>query len=99
MPMDRDEAIAWLRSVGRNASARDWVLGKTIVITVGEASKLGGIEVYPSAVYLYPTDSGGWNLYDLEQPDPAAAFEDLESAARAAHEYIGRLERALTERQ
>lgn len=29
--MDRAQAIVWLRSVGRNASARDWTLGETIL--------------------------------------------------------------------
>ncbi len=33
--MNRDEAIAWLRSVGRNAGARDWVMGETIFVTIG----------------------------------------------------------------
>jgi hypothetical protein len=86
--MQREEAIAWLRSVGRNASARDWNLRETILIAVGEPTTADGITVYPGVVYLYPTASGAWNLLDLldrDLPDPAETYENLEAAARGAH--------------
>lgn len=95
MAMDREQAIAWLRSVGRNARARDWSLGKTIVITVGEPDAADGIPVYPGAVYLYPAEEGAWNLLDLDLPDPAAIYADLESATLAVHEYVARKELAM----
>jgi hypothetical protein len=93
--MDREQAIAWLRSVGRNAHARDWSFGKTIAITVGEPNAADEIKLYPGIVYLYPTDTSAWNLLDLELSDPAARYEDLESAARGVHEYVARKEAAL----
>jgi hypothetical protein len=78
--------------MGRNANARDWVMGQTIVITVGEADAVGEISVYPGAVYIVPTESGGWSLFDGGVYDPAETFGDLESAARAAHERVARQE-------
>jgi hypothetical protein len=99
IPMDREEAIAWLRSVGRNASARDWVMGKTIVITIGEPTTHGEITVYPSAVYVYPAMNGAWNLYEPGLLDPAETYDSLESAVRGAHEYVGRKEAARKERE
>jgi hypothetical protein len=90
--MKRDEAIAWLRSVGRNASARDWSMGETILITVGEPTIFDGITVYPGAVYLYPVAAGRWNLLDCGLPNPAEAYEDLESAVCGAHQYVARKE-------
>ena len=88
--MLRDEAIAWLRSVGRNASARDWAMGETILITVGGPRTVDGITVYPGAIYLYPLEGGGWNLLDCDLPDPAETYDDLESAVHGAHEYVAR---------
>ena len=93
--MNREQAIAWLRSVGHNAAARDWSLGATIAITVGEARVADGISVYPGMLYLYPAESGGWNLLDLSLPDPAMRFADLESAVHGAHEYVARKEATL----
>ena len=94
MAMDREQAIAWLRSMGRNAKARDWVKGETIVITVGEPETNDGIDAYPGAVYLYPAQEGAWNLLDLDLPDPAATYADLESATLVVHEYVARKELA-----
>jgi len=91
--MNRDQAIAWLRSVGRNASARDWSFGATIAITVGEPTIAGEIIIYPSIVYLYPAADGAWNLLDCDLPDPAETYENLESAVHSAHEYVARKER------
>jgi hypothetical protein len=94
--MQREEAIAWLRSMGRNASARDWVLGETILITVGEPTTADGITVYPGVVYLYPIASGAWNLLDCDPnlPNPAETYDNLEVAARGAHEYVASKERS-----
>jgi len=88
--MQREQAIAWLRSVGRNASARDWGMGETILITVGEPTTVDGILVYPSVVYLYPVAGGAWALLDCDLPDPAETYEDLKSAARGVHDYLAR---------
>lgn len=71
---ERKQAIAWLRSMGRNAKARDWAMGKTIVITIREPEMVRGIQAYPGAVYLYPAEAGGWNLLGLDLPDPAATM-------------------------
>lgn len=80
--------------MGRKANSRDWAMGKTIVITVGEPQEVDDIKVYPGVVYLYPTASGTWNLLDLDLPDPAETYGDLESAAYGAHEYVARKELA-----
>ena len=98
-PMDREQAIAWLRSVGRNASARDWAMGKTIAITVGEPTIDREITVYPGAVYLYPTTNGAWSLYDGDRSDPAESYANLESAISGAHAYIGRKQADLKHRR
>jgi hypothetical protein len=92
--MTRGDAIAWLRSMGRDARARDWALGKTIVIPIGEPE--GEIEVYPGAVYLYPAEDGTWRLRDFGVVEAAeSSYDDLEAAIHGAHEYIGRREREL----
>jgi hypothetical protein len=92
--MNRDEAIAWLRSVGRNAGARDWVMGETIFVTIGEPTP-GEIPVYPGAVCLYPTTAGAWELCDFGRHDPPLAYSNLESAVHGAHDYVARRERDL----
>ena len=84
--MQREGAIAWLRSVGRNA--RDWGMGETILITVGEPTTVDGITVYPGAVYLCPIAGGAWKLLDCDPAGRAETYEDLESAARGAHQYV-----------
>lgn len=89
--MNRKKAIAWLRSVGRNASARDWALGETILITVGDAKTANGIAVYLGVVYLYPDDDK-WHLLDCDRPDPAESYEDLASAMLGVHDYVARKE-------
>jgi hypothetical protein len=91
MAMDRNEAIAWLRSAGRKADARDWIFGKTIVLPYGEPE--GGI--WPGAVYLYPAENGRWHLLDHGVENPAETYSDLESACRGVLEYIARKEAAL----
>lgn len=95
--MNREDAISWLRSVGRNAYAREWAFGDTIGITVGEPTLANGISVYPSVVYLYPREGQEWALVDFDLPDPAETFDSLERAARGAHEYVARKERELAE--
>src|SRR5262245_14630933 len=92
--MTRDEAIARLRSMGRNASARDWALGETIVVTIREPSK-DFSQVYSGAVYLYPDKDGTWKLIDFGRLNTEEGYDDLESAIHGAHEYIGRRERDL----
>jgi hypothetical protein len=92
--MNREQAIAWLRSVGRNASARDWAFGATIFVGVGEPTLKDGITSFPGAVYLYPAADGSWNLLDCDVPDPAKSYENLESAVRGADEYVARKEQA-----
>jgi hypothetical protein len=77
---------------GRNASVRDWSMGETILITVGDPTTAHGITVYPGVVYLCPLASGGWSLLDCDLPDPAETYEDLDSAARGAHQYVARKE-------
>jgi hypothetical protein len=91
--MTRKDAIAWLRAMGRNASARDWALGETIAITIGEPSMAGEVEVYPGVVYLCPAGDGTWRLRDFGVFDPEESYDDLESAIRGAHDYVGRRER------
>ena len=92
--MDRAQAIDWLRSVGRNASARDWALGETIYITIGEPQLHQGVKAFPGAVYLRPAQSGGWDLIDFAhgRAESVEWHGDLASAARAAHDYIARQE-------
>ena len=90
--MTRDEAIARLRSMGRNASARDWALGETIVITIGEPSN-DELQVYPGAVYLAPAGDGTWKLIDFGLPNSETSYDDLESAIHGAYEHVGRRER------
>jgi hypothetical protein len=97
--MTREQAIEWLRAVGRKASARDWAMGKTILVLVGEPVGDGDLSVYPAALYLYPAPSGRWRLWDRDVPDPAAEYDDLESAVRAAHEYVSRMEQRIAERR
>jgi hypothetical protein len=95
--MDRKQAIAWLRSMGRDAKARDWGLGETIVVPFGEPALAQGIPIYPGAIYLYPTDSGAWNLRDFGVNEEETSYESLELAVHGAHEYVARRERALRE--
>jgi hypothetical protein len=85
--------------MGLNASARDWNLGATIVIPFGEPDVAHGITVYPGVVYLYPAIKGAWNLLDLNLPDPAATYEDLETAVRGAHQYVTAKERSRAQRE
>jgi hypothetical protein len=49
-----------------NGCDRDWGMGETILITVGEPTTTAGITVYSSVVYLYPVAGGGWNLLDCD---------------------------------
>jgi hypothetical protein len=45
-----------------------------------------------------PGEQGGWNLLDLQFRNPTATYTDLESAAHAAHVYVGERERAMREK-
>ena len=100
--MTRAEAIDWLRSVGLNASARDWAMGETIVITIGEPEMAGDIKVYPSgAVYVCPEAGQRWTLLDcyfqnsrsrVPDFDIRQRYSDLASATKAAREYVEHVE-------
>lgn len=104
--MTRSEAIDWLRSVGLNASARDWALGETVLITVGQPDQVGAITVYPKGVvYVCPEADGRWVVIDCGWQDGrsrVAGFDltrrhaDLSSAVHAARDYVTRVEAALT---
>lgn len=96
--MDREEAIAWLRSVGRNACETSF-MGGSIRITYGEPRTTGDITAYPGAVHLYrsPIRTEVWELCDANANSGAGAVEtyvDLESAVRGAHHYVERVEQA-----
>jgi len=93
--MNRAQAVAWLRSVGCNAEARDWAMGQTIMITIGKPQVVKDIAIYAGIVYLYPFKAGGWNLLDYSQRGAEVHYDDLESAVRGAHEYVARIEAAL----
>jgi hypothetical protein len=94
--MTRDEAIAELRSRGINASARDWGMGATIRILLGERqiheTPHGNIEAYPAGIYVCP-DGEGWMLLDVAC-EPMAHFADLAAAVVGAREYVDTWERA-----
>lgn len=92
--MNRDEAIAWLQSVGKNASARDWALGETIAIPMGTPDTVGEITVYPGILYVRPLGDGRWELHDVSGAFAITeAHADLESAVQAADTYVTRWER------
>jgi len=103
--MTQAEAIEWLRSVGLNASARDWALGETVLITVGQPDQVGAITVYPNGVvYVCPGADGRWLVIDCYWPDGrsrVAGFDltqryvDLSSAIHAARDYVIRVEAAI----
>jgi hypothetical protein len=92
--VNREHAIAWLRSVGRNASARDWNMGETIVVFFGEpTTTTDGIVSYPGAVHLCPAAEGSWQLFDFSRRDPVVRdYASLELAVIGAHEYIAAIE-------
>jgi hypothetical protein len=86
--VDRDEAIERLRSVGVRASKRDWSLGETIAIPVGEPRDGGGITYYKDVLYLYPKASGSWGLLDVLSGNDRASYPDLASAVRGVLYYL-----------
>ena len=100
--MTRTEAIEFLRSAGMTASARDWAMGKTIALTVGEQQVHAGITFYPGGVvYICPHSDGRWMLLDCYYQDGRArvpgistgqSYPDLESAVYAAHDYVVQVE-------
>jgi hypothetical protein len=100
--MTRSEAIDWLRSVGLNASARDWAMGETVLITVGQPDHVDAIKVYPKGVvYVCPEADGRWFVIDCYWQDGrsrVAGFDlsqryvDLSSAVQAARGYVMRVE-------
>ena len=97
--MNREQAIAWLRSVGRNANESPFH-GESISITYGEPRTHGDITVEPGAVLVSRTRSGAWELVDPNDLSTwnGGAIEthgDLESAARGAHDYVERAEQTL----
>jgi hypothetical protein len=104
--MTRSEAIDWLRSVGLNASARDWAMGETVLITVGQPNHVRDIEVYPKGVvYVCPEADGRWYVIDCSSQmgrsrvagfDLAQRYGDLSSAVHAARDYVMRVEAMLT---
>jgi len=103
--MTRSEAIEWLRSVGLNASARDWVMGETVLITVGQPDNARDITVYPEGVvYVCPEADGRWIVIDCFWQDGrsrVAGFDlthrhaDLFAAVHAARDYVMRVEAGL----
>ena len=82
--MDRDEAIAWLRSMGVNAFRRDWSLGASIRILVGPPLQSGDITYYANDFYLYPGADGSWIFLNCADSRLHPSYPDLESAVRAA---------------
>ena len=87
--MTRDDAIAALRAAGLDARPRDWSFGETIAIPVGERRADDTVSAYDNVVYLYPRDDGGWNLLDLQRPDPAETYPDLDTALAGVRAYLG----------
>lgn len=84
--MDRDEAIQWLRSMGVDASKRDWSLGQGIFIPASPPRESSGITCYDSVFYLYPHPAadGSWVFLRLADSQSETSYPDLASAAKAA---------------
>jgi len=85
--VDREEAVKWLRSRGVNASHRDWALGASIAIPVGEPEESSGIPVYRNVFYLHPGPDESWEFLNCADGS-ALRYPDLELAVRAAWETI-----------
>jgi hypothetical protein len=84
--MNREEAIAWFRARGVDASKRDWALGATIFIPASppRQDREGDIIAFDRVFYLYPWTNGSWRLLKFEDRESETTYPDLESAAQAA---------------
>lgn len=80
--MDREQAIAQLRTHGFTVSERQWALGDTILVAV-RPHDAGGIRVYGTAEYLHPQDDQRWGLTDFTHNGPGRSFSSLEEAVEA----------------
>ena len=80
--MDMEEAVAWLRSRGVNASREAYRLGGCIFIPA--SPPLGTTIIhYEKAFYLYPGAGGSWFFLNSDG-DLETSYPDLQSAAQAA---------------
>jgi hypothetical protein len=96
--MTREEAIEWLRTMGVEAWKRDWSIGASIGIPVGEPRGGGGITCWDNILYLYPDREveGSWGLLlDLYH---CVYYPDLETAVRAALQHLADLEKSSSPR-
>jgi len=84
--MDREEAIAWLRARGVDASKRDWALGASIFIPASPPRQSADITCYDNVFYLYPDPArdGSWIFLRLADSESKTPYPDLESAVQAA---------------
>lgn len=85
---NRAEGIEYLRSLGHDARARDWGMGATILIPLGEEDNSSSVSVWPGMLYIYPEDDCGaaWYVTDCNYVD--RAYESLEEACEGAHEFL-----------
>jgi len=82
-----EEAIAFLRHRGIPAERRDWALGDTIVVPLGDAEgEPNGIRVFPDVAWLVQlADSSCWALIRiLHQEEHREHFASLDDACTAA---------------
>jgi len=84
--MTRDEAVEYLNSRGLTAGTRDWSMGETVYVLMGEASNHGGITTYPGLLYLAPIEDGRWAI------DHNGRFVEiwpsLQEATKRAADYV-----------
>lgn len=88
---DRAPAIRVLEEMGFIARARDWVMGRTIMVTRGPSEPgPGDLQIYRSMAYLR-FDAGAWVVDDLANDE--RRFDTLEEAAGHLHDVFARQRR------
>ncbi|HEY4179007.1 MAG TPA: hypothetical protein VGM90_19305 [Kofleriaceae bacterium] len=89
--MQRAEAIEQLCAKGYHAKARDWSLGESILVPLGEPHVADGITTYARVLYLYPLDAGAWGLLDgAIAHHPVETYADLAAAIIGVDAYAQR---------
>jgi hypothetical protein len=76
----REEGIAYLRSRGREAFARDWDLGETISVAIERPiGSPDDISVYADVLWICPVADGGW-------PSALQTNTSADESASSSHE-------------
>lgn len=92
--MTRDEAVVFLKNHGHKASPRDWILGKTIQVMMGEPLDwFGDVQGYAGICVICPVDYAGdgngdapWFISDHSSIH--REYPNLKEAVEGAHEFI-----------